>query len=198
MLTTLFSSRVRSKIITTLFMSPGVGYHALELAQRLGESYGAVWKELARLEKSGILTSEHRGNSKVYQVNPGCPIAPELRQIVLKTEGVGKVIRDKLTGLGEVKAAFIFGSYASGEADAKSDLDLMLIGNAELPQFSALISQLEKELNCPINYVIYSEDDWKARVENGDPFVHNVLQSAKVMLIGGEDALRSSFKTGAD
>jgi hypothetical protein len=27
-----------------------------------------VWKKLVRLENSGILTSEHRGNSKVYQV----------------------------------------------------------------------------------------------------------------------------------
>ena len=95
MLETLFSSRVRSKIIATLFMSPGVGFHALELAQRLGESYGAVWKELVRLENSGRLTNEHRGNSKGYQANTDCPIAPELGQIVLKTEGVGKVVRDK-------------------------------------------------------------------------------------------------------
>jgi hypothetical protein len=29
MLETLFSSRVRSKIITTLFMSPAIGFHAL-------------------------------------------------------------------------------------------------------------------------------------------------------------------------
>jgi hypothetical protein len=36
--------------------------------------------------------------------------------------------------------------------------------------------------------VIYTEDDWKARVEGGDAFVYRVLQSAKVMLIGGEDA----------
>jgi hypothetical protein len=36
MLETLFSSRVRSKIITTLFMSPAIGFHALGLAQRLG------------------------------------------------------------------------------------------------------------------------------------------------------------------
>jgi hypothetical protein len=36
MLETLFSSRVGSKIITTLFMSPAIGFHALELAQRLG------------------------------------------------------------------------------------------------------------------------------------------------------------------
>jgi predicted nucleotidyltransferase len=189
MLETLFSSRVRAKIITVLFMSPGTGYYALELAQRLDESYGGVWKELARLEKNGLLTSEHRGNSKVYMINPDCPIAPELRQIVLKTEGVGKAIREKISGLGEVKAAFIFGSYASGEADAHSDLDLMVIGEVELGQFSALISQLEHDLGRPINYVIYSEDDWKDRLEGGDAFVVNVQQSAKVMIIGGEDGL---------
>ena len=189
MLETLFSSRVRSKIITALFMSPGAGYHALELTQRLGERYSAVWRELARLEKSGILSSEHRGNSKVYQANPGCPITPELRQMVLKTEGVGKAIRDKISGLGEVKAAFIFGSYASGEADARSDVDLMVIGKVELGQFSALVWQLEHDLGRPINYVIYGADDWKARVESGDPFVLNVKQSPKVMIIGGEDGL---------
>ena len=189
MLEVLFSSRVRSKIIATLFMSPGISYNAFELAQRLGESYSAVWKELVHLEKNGFLSCEHKGNSKVYQVNPDCPIAPELRQIVLKTEGVGRVIRDRISGLGEVKAAFIFGSYASGEADAHSDLDLMLIGNVELPRFSPLISQLENELNRPVNYVIYSEDEWKVKSESDDPFVHNVLQSPKVMIIGGEDAL---------
>jgi len=56
MLETLFSSRVRSKIISTLFMSPGVEYHALELAQRLGESYSAFWKELVRLLKLGLIS----------------------------------------------------------------------------------------------------------------------------------------------
>jgi hypothetical protein len=39
------------------------------------------------------------------------------------------------------------------------------------------------------HYLIYTEDDWKAKVEYGDPFVHNVMQSPKVMIIGGEDAL---------
>jgi uncharacterized protein len=125
----------------------------------------------------------------VYQVNPGSPITPDLRQIVLKTEGVGMVIRDKLSGLGDVKSAFIYGSYASGEADARSDLDLMLIGNIELSQFSSLVSQMENELNRPINYVIYAEEDWIAKKQSGDPFVHNVVQSPKVFIIGCQDAL---------
>jgi len=91
--------------------------------------------------------------------------------------------------LGEVKSAFIYGSYASGEADARSDLDLILIGNVELSQFSALVSQLENELNRPINYVIYTEDEWKAKKQGGDPFVHNVMQSPKVFIIGRKYSL---------
>ncbi|MBE3145081.1 MAG: nucleotidyltransferase domain-containing protein [Planctomycetes bacterium] len=70
-----------------------------------------------------------------------------------------------------MKAAFIFGSYAAGKANGRYDLDLMLNGAVDLPQFSILISQLENDLRRPINYVIYTEDDWKTRVEGGDPFV---------------------------
>ena len=119
-------------------------------------TYSAVWKELARLEELGILGSEQRGNSKEYQVNNACSIAPELRSIILKTEGVGQVIREKLQEMGRVNEAFIYGSFASGEADARSDLDLMIVGEVELDKLAPVITTLEKELNRSINYVIYS------------------------------------------
>lgn len=96
MLETLFSSRVRAKVLAAFFLSPGEKHNAWELAQSLGENYSAVWKELVRLQGLGILTSERQGNSKDYQVNEVCSIAPELRSIVLKTEGVGMVIKENL------------------------------------------------------------------------------------------------------
>jgi len=67
MLATLFSSRVRAKVLAAFFLSPGEKHNAWELAQSLAENYSVVWKELARLEGLGILTSEQRGNSKDYQ-----------------------------------------------------------------------------------------------------------------------------------
>jgi predicted nucleotidyltransferase len=189
MLATLFSSRVRAKVLATFFLSPGEGHNAWELAQRLGENYSAVWKELVRLEELGILTSSQRGNSKEYQVNEGCPIAPELRSIVLKTEGVGTVIKKKLQEMSNVKAAFIYGSYASGEADASSDLDLMIIGEVNLDQLAPVVSELEDELDRPINYVIYSEEEWNEKAAVKDPFWENVTNAPKIILIGGEHAL---------
>jgi predicted nucleotidyltransferase len=189
MLEALFSSRVRAKVIAAFFLSPGETHNAWELAQRLGENYSPVWKELVRLERLEILTSEQRGNSKDYQVNKDCPIEPELRSIVLKTAGVGMVIKEKLQEMDSVKEAFIFGSYASGEADAGSDLDLMIIGEINLGQLAPAISELEKVLNRPINYVIYSEEEWDEKSAVDDPFWKNVARAPKIMLIGGDHAL---------
>jgi predicted nucleotidyltransferase len=185
MLATLFSSRVRAKVLSVFFLSPGEKSNAWKLAQSLGENYSPVWKELVRLEELGILISEFRGNSKDYQVNNACPIAPELRSIVLKTEGPGLVIKEKLTEMGNVKEAFIFGSYASGEADAGSDLDLLIIGEIYLNDLSPIIAELEKKLNRPINYVIFPEDEWKNKATNNDPFWENVNRDPKIPLIGG-------------
>src|SRR3989304_5685592 len=189
MLATLFSSRVRAKVLAAFFLLPGEKHTAWELAQRLGENYSPVWKELVRLEGLGILISEPRGNSKDYQINVDVPIIPELRSMVLKTEGVGMVIKEKLREIGSIKKAFIYGSYASGEADARSDLDLMIIGEINLDRLAVIISELEKELNRSINYVNYSEEEWNGKAAVKDPFWENVTSAPKIILIGGDYAL---------
>lgn len=189
MLESIISSRVRAKLLTAFLLSPGEKHHAWELSRSLDESYSAVWKELAHLERAGILTGEQTSHAKVYRIDLSCPIIPELRSIILKTAGVGNVIRSHLSEIGAVKAAFIYGSYASGEADSLSDLDLIVIGEVALPEFASVILKLEKELNRPINYLLYSEDEWKAKISSGEPFILNVLQFPKIMLIGDENAL---------
>lgn len=189
MLTSLLSSRVRAEILVVFYLSPGETFNTWALAQRLEENYSAVWKELVRLEEIGILSSERRGKTKEYQINQDCPIAPELRSIVLKTEGFGMLVREKLLEMENVKEAFIFGSYASGEADARSDLDLMIIGEINLDRLAPVISDLENELSRPINYVIYSEEEWNEKKEAKDSFYENIVSAPKIILIGDDHAL---------
>lgn len=189
MLEQLFSSRVRAKILTKFLLSPGAGYNAWELSKSLIENYSAVWKELVNLENVGVLSSTHLGNAKVYSVNPACPIIPELRSLVIKTEGIGDALRGQLSQNEGIKAAFIFGSYASGEADTASDIDLMVIGKIDLAQFSPIISSLENEIQRPINYLIYTEEEWADKLAKGDSFALNIKNSSKIMLWGDENAV---------
>ncbi len=98
-------------------------------------------------------------------------------------------IKDKLQEMGRVEAAFIYGSYASGEADASSDLDLMIVGEVDLDILAPVIAEIEKELNRPINYLIFSREEWNEKQAVKDPFWERVTKAPKVMLIGGDHAI---------
>ena len=189
MLETLLSSRVRTKVLKSLVLSPQRGYNAHQLSIDIHENYSAVWKELVRLEKAGILNSTVKSNAKEYELNPDCPIASELRSIVLKTAGIGTLVQSSLQKAEGVKALFIFGSFAAGSADQLSDLDLMVIGQVDLENFSQIIAQLETETGRAVNYIIFTESEWIDKKEKQDAFIDHILEAPKIMLIGDENEL---------
>jgi predicted nucleotidyltransferase len=189
MLERLFSSRVRVRLMTLFLLHPDVGYHARELSRQVDANYSAIWKELKNLEQVGLLFSENSMGRKVYRLNTAFPIMPELRNIILKTAGAGDLIRQALDDVAGIEAAFIYGSFAGGEPDMQSDLDLMIIGEIGLSELSSSIAAIEEELARPINYIIYSHEEWKSKVKERDPFIINVLKGEKIMLTGSIDEL---------
>ena len=80
---TLFSS-TQQRVLGRLFGQPDRSFYATELIAAGGGS-GAVQRELARLEASGLVESSRIGNQKHYQANRQSPIFEELHGIVLKT-----------------------------------------------------------------------------------------------------------------
>jgi predicted nucleotidyltransferase len=109
--------------------------------------------------------------------------------IVIKTVGLGDVIRAALAGNPNIESAFIYGSYASGEADEQSDLDLMVMGQVVLSDFAPVIAKLENTLHRPVNYGVYTQEEWQLKLIHGDAFALNVKDSPKIFLIGSEDAV---------
>jgi predicted nucleotidyltransferase len=157
-----------------------------------------VWRELDNLERLGLLTSEGEANIKYYALNPDFAIYEELRRIVLKTTGLGDILREALSRLGRIRWAFVYGSVARGEEDALSDVDLILVGEADLMALSQVVARQEERLGREINYTVLAETELSQRIQEGDPFLTDVLDGAKIMLIGDEDELRRTVAAGAD
>jgi predicted transcriptional regulator with HTH domain len=103
MLQSLFSSRVRVRVLTHLFNHPDQAFYARSLAREIGEHYNAVWQELNNLERIGLLLTEQSGNVKYYRLNSGFPIYDELKRIILKTSGLGQAIREAVDPLGTLE-----------------------------------------------------------------------------------------------
>jgi len=185
----LITSRVRIDLIAHFVLHPEGRYHIRGLEKVLDAQYSAIWRELENLEQAGVIQSEEDGGRRVFRLNPDYPLGDELRGMILKTVGAGDQIRKALVGLDGIHAAFIYGSYADGQVDAYSDLDLMIIGEADLENLNPAVSALEAELGRPVNIITYSLHEWKSKLEAEDPFAKEVLDGPKVMLVGSDHAL---------
>lgn len=184
-------SGTQQRVLGWLFGQPQRSYYANELIGLAGAGSGAVQRELARLAQSGLVTVHMVGNQKHYQANPASPIFAELCGIVQKTVGLAEPLRAALAPLAKkIKAAFVFGSVAKREDTAKSDIDLMLIGDKLT--YADVFEALETagaRFGRTINPTIYTRKELARRRVEDNAFVTRVLAQPKLWLIGGEDDL---------
>lgn len=185
----LFTSRVRVQLLTIFLLRPENQYHIRALSSEVDAQYSAVWKELKNLEEIGFLQSESTGGRKIFRMNPHFPIISELRHIFLKTVGAGDLVRNSLIEMDGIDKAFIFGSFAEGDIDADSDLDLMIIGDIEVAHITPVVEEIEKILTRDVNYLLVTQEEWEMRLAEGDSFSSNIQNSPKIMLIGNQNGV---------
>ena len=83
---------------------------------------GAVQRELARLEQTGLVTVSRLGTQKHDQAIPDSPLFAELCGILRKTAGLAEPLREALAPLAAgIAAAFVYASVAKGGDTATSD-----------------------------------------------------------------------------
>ena len=190
MLQKLFSSRVRVEILSAFLMNPERELYVREVARLTGEDYKNVSMELRSLEEIGLLSSRNEGNLKYFSLNKEFVIYEELKSIFMKTKGAVGILREAVSTKRDIDYAFIYGSFATGEERAESDIDLMVIGRISLEEVLALIRGPEEKLSREINVSLYDLQEIRKRVKDHDPFIMEVLGGSKIMLIGDENELR--------
>lgn len=187
MLEKLFGSKTIVEILTILFTNPNKRFYLRELSNLTALYPHSVASALIKLEEAKIVLTKKKGNLKYFSLNKENPLYPELKNIILKTTGVGEAFREGLKDLGEIKAAFIYGSVASGKEEITSDIDLMLIGEIDLDKANELISNLERKLGREINYTVFTPSEWEKRKKKRSGFVKDVLDKKKIFLIGNRN-----------
>jgi len=191
MLETLLGSKLRAKVLGWLFNHPDERYFVRQLTSLVKEDSTNVSRELARLEKTGILVTTTEGKQKYYQANRQSPLFNELHGLMLKTVGVADIIKKALEPrMADIKLAFIFGSVARSTDDRRSDIDLMMVGKISFGDAVSLLTPAEQKLGREVNLVVYPIAEFKKKVKEDHHFVKTVLEDEKIFVIGDEDELR--------
>ena len=187
MLEALIPSKARVKLLTLFLLNPESEFYIREIVRMTGENINGVRRELANLESFGLLVGRRRGNQQYFTVNRDFFLYTDLQQLVLKTEGVARVIRENLSSLQNIECMFVYGSFAKGTAGGRSDIDLFIVGDVNEEVLIPLVHTGERAINREINYTLMRGSEFAQRRETGDPFVKNVMGERKIMIIGSCD-----------
>jgi hypothetical protein len=187
----LITSKSRIKLLNVFLSSPNDMIHVRELVRRTKDEINAVRRELAFLEKKGILTREPRANRVYYFLNKNYPFYYDLLRIGSKSVGLGAEILKNRVKLGRIKYAMFSGRFLRKMKEQQDEVDLLIVGNVVLPELALLVREEEKRLNTEINYTVMTEEEFSFRRKKRDPFIISILVGSRVVLIGDEESMLS-------
>lgn len=179
----------RAELLSLFFTNPDKSFYMQEIGRILNKKPGVFQRTLNNMTSEGILVSEYRANSRYFTVNKNNPIYKELKSIIFKTIGISGSIKQALEELKNLKLVFIYGSYAKNQENYLSDIDIIIIGNPDEEILINKLDSLEKKLQREINYKIYSYNNLEKEITEKEPFIINILEDRKIMLVGSENEI---------
>jgi predicted nucleotidyltransferase len=177
-------STTRRKLLTYFFENPNRRHHVRDIAARLGVDASNLSKELGRLEQEGLFRSEVSGRQKYFQLNSDYPLFTELRAIVAKTIGAPSVLARALNEIEGIEEAYLYGSFARGQQDAASDIDILVIGEPKGETLAEAARKLERQLGREVNYIVLPRKEFQDRRARKDAFLEGVWHNKRPLFTG--------------
>jgi len=170
-LQSLFRSPTTLEVLVELFVNPVDELSVNDVAIRVGAPQPTVSRELARLERAGILRSRRVGQMKLVSPDPRLPFLAALRRLVVEATGGLSVIAEELADVEHVEAAFVLGAYAAflvGERPAERvEITLLVIGDPDLADLDAAAARIEDAVGVRVALEVRLPGE-EAPVDGGD------------------------------
>jgi predicted nucleotidyltransferase len=191
---TLFG-KTRRAVLSLLYSHVDDAFYLRQIVRAAGVGVGSVQRELKELSDAGIIRRIVRGHQVYYQANPQCPVFAEVKNLVLKTVGVGAALQAALTPLGDrIDVAFIYGSIARSEEHRDSDIDVLVVGKVTFAEIVSSLSEAQKTLGREINPTVYPPAEFRSKLAAGHHFLSSVLRGPMFFLIGDKRELAKLVK----
>jgi predicted nucleotidyltransferase len=187
-------SKARQRLLAYYVANPAARLHLRDLAERLNVDPSNLSKELVRLQREGLFRSEVSGRQKYFQLNREYPLFAEVRSIVSKTIGAPFLLAQSLKQIEGIEEAYLYGSFASNQQDAASDIDLLVIGTPRDEVLAEAMRKIERQLGREVSYTVLTRKEFNSRRTRKDAFVENVLHNKRVPLIGPNEKTQAAHR----
>jgi predicted nucleotidyltransferase len=177
---------IRLRVAGLLVLFPEKEFTGREIAGLLGVSHSNVQRALRILVEDGLASKKRIGRADVFWTNRDHFAFKALRELFqVQRELPNRIARDLHSALRHAGVSVtVFGSYARGEADRGSDLDVLVIAKdrkALEDKIGGIETDFARRYGVPLSIKLFALSDMKRR-----PIPPYVLAAAKEgILISG-------------
>ena len=184
MIELIMKSKTRQRIMLLFIYNQKREFYLSEIARKIHASPGTTQRELNKLLRNDFLLFKKKANLSYYALNKHYSLLEEIESIVKKTIGVEIELKNRLSRIGDIEFAFLFGSFVKGGIKSDSDIDLFIIGRVNEDLVFKAVEKLEKIIGRTINYHLSNREDFMKR-KSQNYFYKEILN--KYSLLVGED-----------
>lgn len=189
----LFGSKTRAKILNLLFDNTDKSYYIREITRVIDEQINSVRRELSNLESVGVVRNETFDNKVYYSANMKHPYAHALNEIFSKKVSLSKDKDVKESSWEEyVKPVqkYLAAMMLTNRAPGQEGIDLLIVGDDKTKKLTHWAELVEKKMGRPINFVIFSIEDFLYRKSVRDRFVMDILEMEVSELIDPDKLIK--------
>ena len=183
----IFRSEAQARMLSRLLLEPAADATARDLQQASGMSAASLHRELERAERAGIITRDRSRRPHIFRANRENPAFEHLAALLRPTLGVEAEVTKVLSEIPDIELALIHGSWLDGTARSTSDVDLLVVGNADRQNLRRRLRALSAELGREIDVSVVKPEDFRELVASGNAFVAAILRRPHLVLAGDLD-----------
>lgn len=180
----LFRKYVQWKILAHFLANPTAVFHIKQLARLLSVSPASVSNAVKSFEEEGLLSKEEKGLAHIYGLNADNSVVAPIK----KAYGIAFVFssrpKEKFLEIDpNIISLALFGSYADGSFDEKSDIDFLAVTPARKEALISAAKIMEEELQKEVSISVFRLSEWRAMAKKSDAFYKRIVEN-HILLYG--------------
>lgn len=164
-------------------------HHVRALQRRTGLSASSLVHELQRLERRGLVERRAAGRRVEYVTAHDHPGWGALRGLIREFADPAEVVAEAIAPVEGVEAAFVFGSFARGDARDDSDVDVFVVSSVPEASLGREAAEASVLLGRPVEIRRYTPEKLVRQLASGNAVLGRILAGPKRWIVGDETRL---------
>ncbi|HKX40243.1 MAG TPA: nucleotidyltransferase domain-containing protein [Burkholderiaceae bacterium] len=183
----LFGTGAKSKVMQWLYLQESSEpIAARALAREAGVPYGSIDKTLRELVDSQLVVREETRYGPQYRAPHDDPRLAGLFLLLRQDSAIIQQLKRALKPIRGLVYACVFGSFAAGQTRKDSDIDVLVLGDADLDRFAVLaaLGKVGDKVSRDVNPQFYTAPEFQGKLADGDPVARSILAHPRIELKG--------------